>query len=86
LWKWSRTAGCTLGILRQSKIVVDAAEEAGVEHVVHLGAMAPGDTDLPQFSWHLDVERYITRSKLGCALSETCHLIMSAERQLSGTD
>jgi hypothetical protein len=84
LWKWSRTAGYTLNILRQSKIVVDAAEEAGVEHVVQLGAMARGDT-LPQFSWHLDVERYITGSKLGCALPETCHLIMSAERQLSGT-
>jgi len=58
-------AGYTVEMLRQSKIVVDAAEEAGVEHIVHLGAMAPADTDLPQFGWHLYVERYIAGSKLG---------------------
>jgi NAD(P)H dehydrogenase (quinone) len=36
-----------------------------VGHIVHLGAMAPVDTDLPQFGWHLFVERYIVGSKLG---------------------
>jgi uncharacterized protein YbjT (DUF2867 family) len=58
-------AGYTVEMLRQSKIVVDVAEEAGVEHIVHLGAMAPADTDLPQFGWHLYVERYIAGSRLG---------------------
>jgi uncharacterized protein YbjT (DUF2867 family) len=58
-------AGYTVEMLRQSKIVVDAAEEAGVEHIVHLGAMAPADTDLPQFGWHIYVERYIAASKVG---------------------
>jgi NAD(P)H dehydrogenase (quinone) len=57
--------GYTVEMLRQSKIVVDAAAECGVEHIVHLGAMAPADTDLPQFGWHLFIERYIEGSGVG---------------------
>jgi NAD(P)H dehydrogenase (quinone) len=57
--------GYTVDMLRQSKAVIDAAEEFGIEHIVHLGAMAPADTDLPQFGWHRFVERYIEASNLG---------------------
>jgi NAD(P)H dehydrogenase (quinone) len=54
--------GYTVEMLRQSKIVVDAAATAGVQHIVHLGALAPADTDLPQFGWHIYIERYIEGS------------------------
>jgi len=57
--------GYTVEMLRQSKLVVDAAAASGVEHIVHLGAMAPADTDLPQFGWHLFIERYIAGSGVG---------------------
>jgi NAD(P)H dehydrogenase (quinone) len=57
--------GYTVEMLRQSKVVVDAAVTAGVGHIVHMGAMAPADTDLPQFGWHIYIERYIEGSGLG---------------------
>jgi NAD(P)H dehydrogenase (quinone) len=57
--------GYTVEMLRQCKIAVDAAASAGVEHIVHLGAMAPADTDLPQFGWHIYIERYIEVSGIG---------------------
>lgn len=57
--------GYTVEMLTQSKLVVDQAELAGAQHIVHMGAWAPDDTDLGHFGWHQYVERYIEGSKLG---------------------
>lgn len=57
--------GYTVDMLPQSKAVVDAAVKAGVRQIVHVGTMAPEDTDLPHFGWHRYVERYIEGSGIG---------------------
>jgi uncharacterized protein YbjT (DUF2867 family) len=57
--------GYTVDMVIQSKLVVDQAEAAGVNHIVHMGAWAPDDTDLGHFGWHQMVERYIESSRLG---------------------
>lgn len=51
--------GYTVDMLRHCKLTLDAAKEAGVRQIVHLGAMAPQDPDLSIFVWHEMVERYI---------------------------
>ena len=56
--------GYTVDMLNQSKMVVDQAEAAGARHIVHMGAWAPDDTDLPHFGWHQFVERYIQGSRM----------------------
>lgn len=53
--------GYTVRMLVQSKTVLDAAQAAGVRHVVHLGALGEPDTRLPQYVWHSYVEAYIER-------------------------
>ena len=57
--------GYTVAMLPQSKLVIDYGRAAGVEQVVHMGAWAPDDTDLPHFGWHQYVERYIEGSGMG---------------------
>jgi len=57
--------GYTVDMLIQSKLVVDQAQALEVEHIVHMGAWAPDDTDLGHFAWHQFVEAYIELSKLG---------------------
>jgi NAD(P)H dehydrogenase (quinone) len=57
--------GYTVAMLPQSKLVIDYGRKAGAEHVVHMGAWAPEDTDLAHFGWHQYVERYIEGSGLG---------------------
>ncbi len=57
--------GYTVDMLPQSKAVIDAAKKMGVQHIVHAGAWAPADTDLPHFGWHQYVESYIERSGIG---------------------
>lgn len=51
--------GYTVEMLRHCKLTLDAAKDAGVRQVVHLGAMAPESPDLSIFVWHEMVERYI---------------------------
>lgn len=51
--------GYTVDMLRQSKIFLDNAKKAGVQHVVHLGACGPDDTTVGHWAWHQLVERYI---------------------------
>ncbi|MFJ6017680.1 NmrA family NAD(P)-binding protein [Streptomyces sp. NPDC092952] len=46
----------------QSKTVVDAASDAGVQHIVHLGIFGDGRATDPHFAWHELVERYIEGS------------------------
>lgn len=51
--------GYTVDMLRQSKVLLDNAKRAGVQHVVHLGACGPDDTTIGHWAWHQLVERYI---------------------------
>jgi uncharacterized protein YbjT (DUF2867 family) len=51
--------GYTVGMLRQSKVLLDNAKKAGVHHVVHLGACGGDDTTVAHWAWHQLVERYI---------------------------
>jgi uncharacterized protein YbjT (DUF2867 family) len=51
--------GYTVDMLRQSKAFLDKAKQAGVQHVVHLGACGRDDTTVGHWAWHQFVERYI---------------------------
>ena len=51
--------GYTVDMLRQSKAFLDQAKQAGVQHVVHLGACGRDDTTVAHWAWHQLVERYI---------------------------
>ena len=49
----------------QSKIVVDYAVQAGVEHIVHLGVYSRDkNCTVPHFAWHQMIEAYIKMSGL----------------------
>jgi len=51
--------GYTVDMLRQSKVLVDNAKKAGVQHIVHLGACGRDDTTVAHWAWHQLIERYI---------------------------
>lgn len=51
--------GYTVDMLRQSKAFLDQARQAGVQHIVHLGACGRDDTTVAHWAWHQLVERYI---------------------------
>jgi NAD(P)H dehydrogenase (quinone) len=51
--------GYTVDMLRQSKVLIDNAKKAGVQHIVHLGACGRDDTSVAHWAWHQLVERYI---------------------------
>lgn len=53
--------GYSVSMLVQSKTILDAARDAGVRHVVHLGALAGPGTCLSHYVWHAYVESYIER-------------------------
>lgn len=54
--------GYTADMLFQSKKLVDAAVDAGVSHIVHLGVFSSGRDLIPHFTWHDLVENYIKSS------------------------
>lgn len=54
--------GYTVGMLTQSKTLVDAAKKAGVRHIVHIGVFAEWDTTDAHFAWHQMIEKYIEAS------------------------
>lgn len=54
--------GYTVGMLTQSKTLVDAAKKAGVRHIVHVGVFAESDTTDAHFAWHQMIEKYIEAS------------------------
>jgi uncharacterized protein YbjT (DUF2867 family) len=54
--------GYTVAMTHQTKTITDAAAEAGVEHIVHLGIFGDGRSTDPHFAWHELVERYIEGS------------------------
>ena len=56
------TTGYTVEMVHQSKTIVDAAEDAGLQFIVHLGIFGNGRTTDPHFAWHEMVERYIEGS------------------------
>lgn len=56
--------GYTAAMLYQSKMLIDAAEAAGVKYIVHLGVYSSGQDHIPHFCWHDMVETYIKASKL----------------------
>ena len=60
-------AGYTAAMTEQAKTIVDAAEDAGVEFIVHLGVFGNGRSTDPHFAWHELVERYIKGSTLAWA-------------------
>ena len=53
------TTGYSVEMLLQSKTALDAAQRAGVRHVVHLGAWGSDNNRYQHLIWHSFVERYI---------------------------
>ncbi|MFC7674220.1 NmrA family NAD(P)-binding protein [Mycolicibacterium sp. GCM10028919] len=60
-------AGYTAKMTEQAKTIVDAAEDAGVEFIVHLGVFGNGRSTDQHFAWHEMIERYIAGSTLAWA-------------------
>ncbi len=59
--------GYTVGMLVQSKALVDAAKKAGVKHIVHLGVFSLDEACYdPHFAWHQMIEVYIKNSGINC--------------------
>ena len=56
------TTGYTVEMVHQSKTIVDAAADASLQFIVHLGIFGNGRTTDPHFAWHEMVERYIEGS------------------------
>lgn len=54
--------GYTIDMVHQVKTIVDAAVDAGVTFIVHLGVFGNGRSTDPHFAWHELVERYIAGS------------------------
>lgn len=61
--------GYTIEMVHQVKTIVDAAVDAGVGFIVHLGVFGNGRSTDPHFAWHELVERYIAGSGI-----PWCHL------------
>ena len=51
--------GYTVDMLRQSKDLVNCAQRADVQQIVHLGACGDNDTRVSHYGWHQFIERYI---------------------------
>lgn len=54
--------GYTSDMLYQSKLFVDAAKNAKVSHIVHLGVFTSRQDPIPHFVWHDLIETYIAAS------------------------
>jgi NAD(P)H dehydrogenase (quinone) len=61
--------GYTIHMVHQVKTITDAAADAGVGFIVHLGVFGNGRSTDPHFAWHELVERYIEGSGVAW-----CHL------------
>ncbi len=61
--------GYTINMVHQVKTIVDAAVDAGVSFIVHLGVFGNGKSTDPHYAWHELVERYIQGSGIAW-----CHL------------
>ena len=56
--------GYSIDMVHKVKTIVDAAVQAGVGFVVHLGVFGDGKSTDPHYAWHELVERYIQGSGL----------------------
>lgn len=54
--------GYTAEMLIQAKMLVDAAKDAGVEFIIHLGTYTSRRDPIPHFNWHDLIESYIAAS------------------------
>ena len=61
--------GYTMNMVQHVKTIVDAAVDAGVRFVVHLGVFGNGKSTDPHYAWHELVERYIQGSGIAW-----CHI------------
>ena len=61
--------GYTMNMVQHVKTIVDAAVDAGIRFVVHLGVFGNGKPTDPHYAWHELVERYIQGSGIAW-----CHL------------
>jgi uncharacterized protein YbjT (DUF2867 family) len=59
--------GYTIAMLHQSKTIVDAALDSGVNFIVHQGVFGNGRSTEPHFAWHEMIERYIEGSGVAWA-------------------
>ena len=62
-------SGCTIEMVHQVKTITDAAVDADIGFIVHLGVYSNGRETDPHFVWHELVERYIQHSGVAW-----CHL------------
>src|SRR5258708_10035290 len=60
------STGYTVAMVHQSKTIVDAATDAGVQFIVHLGIFGNGRMTDPHFAWDEMVQRYIEGSGVAC--------------------
>src|SRR5712664_1190753 len=56
------STGYTVAMVHESKTIVDAAADAGVKFIVHLGVFGNGRLTYAYGAWHEMVERYIEGS------------------------
>lgn len=54
--------GYTVDMLKQSKRVIDAAKQACVDHIVHIGASGADTAEVAHWGWHRMIETYIEAS------------------------
>jgi NAD(P)H dehydrogenase (quinone) len=59
--------GYTVAMVHQSKTIVDAAADAGIKFIVHLGIFGNGRLTYQYATWHEMVERYIEGSGVAWA-------------------
>ena len=53
--------GYTVDMLRQSKRFLDTAHQAGVQHIVHIGASTAPTNEVAHWGWHQFIEAYIEK-------------------------
>ena len=53
--------GYTVDMLKQSKAFLDTAKQAGVQHIVHIGASSAATNEVPHWGWHQLIEAYIEK-------------------------
>lgn len=53
--------GYTVDMLRQSKRFLDAAKQADVQHIVHVGASTAPTNEIAHWGWHQFIEAYIEK-------------------------
>ncbi|MCU4297163.1 NAD-dependent epimerase/dehydratase family protein [Brevibacterium permense] len=54
--------GYSASMLYQSKTLIDAAADAGVEHLIHLGVYTSRRDLVPHYTWHDLIETYMAAS------------------------